>query len=492
MLIPIGHENMTARRWPVITIGLIIANVLAFVLTMGSLTKEPPGLAEVRLHIQLLAAMHPDLTLSPVGKQLVDEIKQQEPLSWTIAQSTLRPAEDEWDRRVRQIDDPFVLQQEMDQLCARYDELQASSFAQRWTFVPARSTWYTYITANFLHGGWLHLIGNMWFLWLAGIVLEEAWGRPLYLVVYLLGGIVALQVHAWFNPGSHVATLGASGAVAALMGAFLVRFPKVQIQMIWFWGFFRPARFTAAAYWLLPFWFLMEIFYGTVFGASSGVAHMAHVGGFIFGACAAMAIHYSGLEHAINRQIEDDLDPLHDSELDDIQQHVHQGNTDHALTELDSYDARYGFAERSLQLRQELYWRTQNLVGHAATLEKLCALHLGQQDLPRALEDYQSLVNSGGLPSSEVWLKLCHALEERQEYERALGEYQELAQAYPQERNALMALLSAARIAMNKVKRPDQAVMLYQAASASPVPHMDLDSTIQFGITAARTAAEAH
>jgi len=218
---------------------------------------------------------------------------------------------------------------------------------------------------------------------------------------------------------------------------------------------------------------------------------MAHVGGFVFGACIALAIHYSGLEHAINQNIEDDLDPTHDSELDGVQQLIHQGNTDQALIDLDSYDASYGAGERSLQLRQEIYWRTQNLVGHAATLEKLCALHLGQQDVTRAMEDYQSIVNSGGLPSSEVWLKLCHALEDRQEYERALGEYQELAQAYPQERNSLMALLSAARIAMNKVKRPEQALMLYQAVSASPVPHMDLDSTIQSGMLAASAAAEA-
>ena len=310
-------------------------------------------------------------------------------------------------------------------------------------------------------------------------------------MVYLLGGVFALQVHAWFNAGSHVPTLGASGAVAALMGAFLVRFPNVQIQMIWFRGFFRPARVSAAAYWLLPIWFLMEIFYGTVFGSSSGVAHMAHVGGFIFGVCIALGIHSSGLEHAINRNIEDELDPAHDTELDGIQQQIQTGNADQALIELDSYDARYGAGERSLKLRQELYWRTQNLVGHAATLEKLCALHLGQQDLPQALEDYQLIVNSGGLPSSVVWMKLCQALEERQEYERALGEYQELAQAYPQDRSSLMALLSAARIAMNKVKRPDQALMLYQAASASPIPHMDLDSTIQSGMGAARTAAEA-
>ena len=83
----------------------------------------------------------------------------------------------------------------------------------------------------------MHLIGNMWFLWLAGFVLEDVWGRWLYSAFYLIAGAAALQFHAWSNAGSITPTLGASGAVAALMGAFLVRFPKMKIEMAWFLGF---------------------------------------------------------------------------------------------------------------------------------------------------------------------------------------------------------------------------------------------------------------
>src|SRR5258708_25209248 len=99
------------------------------------------------------------------------------------------------------------------------------------------------------------------------------------------------MVHAWANPGSITPSLGASGAVAGLMGAFLVRFPKMKIEMMWFWWFLfriRVYRFKAAAYWLLPAWLLIEIFNGTLFGQSSGVAHWAHVGGVVF--CAAPAL----------------------------------------------------------------------------------------------------------------------------------------------------------------------------------------------------------
>src|SRR5260370_32751569 len=122
----------------------------------------------------------------------------------------------------------------------------------------------------------------MWFLLLAGFVLEDLWGRPLYSIFYTVAGAAALQVHAWTNAGSMVPALGASGAVAGLMGAFLVRFPQMKIQMRWIFGIRSLARggyqFSAPAYALLPLCLLTEIFYGSLAGHSSGLAHFAHVG----------------------------------------------------------------------------------------------------------------------------------------------------------------------------------------------------------------------
>src|SRR5579859_6390699 len=109
----------------------------------------------------------------------------------------------------------------MDSLCADLSSQTSASLLDQYAYVPAHPSGISYLTANFLHAGWLHLIGNMWFLWLAGTILEDTWGRIIYPIFYLVAGVAALQFHAWFNPGSTVATLGASGAVAALMGAFL-------------------------------------------------------------------------------------------------------------------------------------------------------------------------------------------------------------------------------------------------------------------------------
>src|SRR5260370_22846681 len=106
-----------------------------------------------------------------------------------------------------------------------------------------------------------------------------------------------------FYPGSLAPALGASGAIAALMGGFLVRFPKLKIHMLWYMLIFR-IRFRAPAYWLLPMWLFMEVSYGSLFGQTSGVAHWAHVGGFVFGVLAAVGIQHTGPEQSANTVIE--------------------------------------------------------------------------------------------------------------------------------------------------------------------------------------------
>jgi membrane associated rhomboid family serine protease len=489
MLIPIGHENMQARRWPIMTIGLIVINIAAFLFTISTIEKESPELAVTRTHIRLLAAMHPEITLPATAQKLVEEIQRREPGSWAAAKSPFRQIQDGWDAHIRLVDDPAILQQEMDQLSARYEELRSTSVLEHYSFVPAHPTWYSYITANFLHGGWLHIIGNMWFLWLAGIVLEDVWGRGLYLAVYLAAGAFALQVHSWCNPGSNIATLGASGAVAGLMGAFLIRFPRVRINMMWFWGFFRATRFSAEAYWLLPLWFAMEIFSGVLFGTGSGVAHMAHVGGFAFGMIAAVGIRYSGLEHTINKSIEQEIDPSHDGELDQVHELIVQNRLDDAINELERFTVANPDSERALLLQQEIHWRKNNLPDYAKATQRLCEFHLNTGDTTHALKDYEDLVHTGGalLPAG-TWFKLCQALEAQQEYERALGEYQELALAYPRDRQSLMGLLAGARVAMNKVHRPQQAIYFYQSVADSTVPHLDLDSSILAGMKDAQAA----
>src|SRR5205807_676782 len=180
---------------------------------------------------------HPELKMQPESQRLVDGYKQSHPDAWKQIQSPYRDILDAYDAKLKMSENPSNLQEEMDSLSAEYVKLSRTSILDQYAFVPANPTGISYLTANFLHLGWMHIIGNMWFLWLAGFVLEDVWGRWVYSAFYLIAGAAALQFHAWSNAGSITPTLGASGAVAALMGAFLVRFPKMKIEMAWFLGF---------------------------------------------------------------------------------------------------------------------------------------------------------------------------------------------------------------------------------------------------------------
>jgi membrane associated rhomboid family serine protease len=166
-------------------------------------------------------------------------------------------------------------------------------FIRRWALVPAQVTsghdLVTILTAMFMHASWLHIGGNMIFLWTFGPQIENAMGRGRYLAFYLLGGLVATIVQVSASPFSPVPNLGASGAIAAVMAAFLVTYPRDRIRVLLFVFVFFTVTFIPAVV-LVGFWFLMELF-GEV-GALihrqvGGVAYMAHVGGFLFGLLSA-------------------------------------------------------------------------------------------------------------------------------------------------------------------------------------------------------------
>src|SRR5580698_4966483 len=324
MLLPIKHENMAARRWPVVTLALIAINTAVFLFTLAVDRNESPQLGEVKSHILILVAQHPELKMQAPSQHVVDGLKERHPGQWEQVQNPYRDIINAYDAKIKMMEDTSKLQDEMDSLNTQLASLSKTSIQEEYAFVPAQPTAISYLTANFLHGGWWHLIGNMWFLWLAGFVLEDVWGRWLYSAFYLIAGAAALQFYAWSNPGSITPTLGASGAVAALMGAFLVRFPKMKIEMGWLF-LFKFYRFKAAAYWLLPLWLGIEIFYGSLFGSSSGVAHWAHVGGFLFGAVAALAIQHSGIEQKANKAIEEKIGWTPDNELEQASSMMEHG-----------------------------------------------------------------------------------------------------------------------------------------------------------------------
>jgi membrane associated rhomboid family serine protease len=489
MLIPLRHENMEGRRWPVVTFALIALNVLAFLGTHWKIEAQEPERIEVRMHILLLAAMHPELNMPDEVEKFVNEVKKKAPeAAWQQLSSRKRRPQDAWDAQIREDEDPQELQSEMDTLAQRFTEVQSASILENYAFVPAHPKPISYLTSIFLHIGWLHLIGNMWFLWLAGFILEDRWGRVIYPIFYLLAGIAASLVHTMANPSSIVPTLGASGAVAALMGGFLVRFPKLKIEMLWYLFFFR-IRFKAPAYSLLPLWLLMEIFYGSIFGQASGVAHWAHVGGFIFGALAALVISRTSLEHEANTVIENKIGWTAAPAVVQATECMEKGSFDEGIAIIKKHLAVKPDAIDAQAILSQLYWRKNDIAAHLEATVKLCQLHLKAQDTEAALQDFQEYTNAGGdrMPAA-TWLELCRLIEGQQHYDRAVTEYERLAKAYPTEKQALLSLLSAGRLTLKQLNRPSDALLYYKAAKASKVPHAEWESNITAGIQAAEKA----
>lgn len=169
-------------------------------------------------------------------------------------------------------------------------ELQGgNAFVYQWAAVPAYITsghnLITLLTSMFLHGSWFHIIGNMIFLWAFGPAMEDLMNPWLFTLFYLLGGLVAMFAQVAAAPHSFIPTLGASGAIAAVMGAFLVTYPRDDIRAIFFFFFFVRITYIPAIL-LIGFWFLIQVLnVGSVAHVQhGGVAYMAHVGGFLFGA----------------------------------------------------------------------------------------------------------------------------------------------------------------------------------------------------------------
>jgi membrane associated rhomboid family serine protease len=165
-------------------------------------------------------------------------------------------------------------------------------FIYTWSAVPIRiihgHALTTIITSMFMHAGWMHIIGNMIYLWAFGREIENAMGPVRFALFYMVGGIVAMSAQILGDPFSRIPSLGASGAIAAVMGAFIITFPRDRIRtFVFFVIFFRVAQIPAAL--LIGFWFLIQVLnVGAVAHArTGGVAYLAHVSGFLFGVITA-------------------------------------------------------------------------------------------------------------------------------------------------------------------------------------------------------------
>ena len=289
MIFPISHENQEVNRLPWVTFAIILICVTAHIFISRSMSVIHVRGREAATQMMRYLAEHPYLELSP---EFVDALE--------ISDSDLEKLR-EMLPDVPPPEDPRVQdeeQQRLDELIGKILSLRESVPYRRWGLSPNKISFPGLITHIFIHGGWLHLMGNLLFLYLTGPFVEDLWGRWIFLIFYLLIGILSGLMFCAHYPHITGPLIGASGAIAGVMGAFLLHFWKTRIRFAYFFAFFLTGTFKAPAWLMLPLWMAMELLNaGTMDqitgGKGGGTAHWAHVWGFVFGFLFALILKWS-------------------------------------------------------------------------------------------------------------------------------------------------------------------------------------------------------
>lgn len=303
LILPIGQEKDTVRRTPWVSYALIGFNILVLILiSTGGDTAARAWRTNAIAAIHFLFE-HPYLdvpdSIAPYldHDALEDERQQMSP--------ERRPD------AVQQADE----QRELDRLSALAESARHALPGVRWGFIPRERRALSAVTSLFVHAGWMHLIGNMLFLFLTGPFVEDLYGRALFSALYLGSGFAATAAFTLRHSDSTVPLVGASGAIAGIMGAFLVRLGAQRIRLLivpipplWMFRF----RVLVPAYVVLPLWLLEQIWYAYR-SDQAGIAWWAHIGGFVFGVLVALVVGLTRIEERF-------IDPHIEAEIS-LQQH---------------------------------------------------------------------------------------------------------------------------------------------------------------------------
>lgn len=289
MIIPISHESNEVRRLPWISFLIIALCFLIHISVSKSMDRISSELkSEVKQYF-LYFVKHPYLEInSEVKKKL------------NMNESVIERVKSLYKNRVEIPDADTVAdeQEEFDRIGSLMVKSAMSIPFYKWGYIPFYGGIDKLVTYMFIHGGWLHLLGNLLLLYLTGPYLEDIWGRIVYPLFYISAGVFSALMYSLRFPDLKIPLIGASGAIAGLMGAFLIRFWRTRIKFFYFF-FVIAGTFRAPAWIMLPLWFGFEAFDASQLSSMShggGVAHHVHIWGFVFGVVIALIIKLTGIE----------------------------------------------------------------------------------------------------------------------------------------------------------------------------------------------------
>jgi membrane associated rhomboid family serine protease len=329
MLLPIGHEQTTVRRMPWVTLTIIALCLVAFVLTLIAPSgEERVAAAELRALEYFFA--HPYLELHP-------ELKGYTYYSLKQLEAPESSPPEEFERQQ-------IEQRELDNLVDAFLAGRSDTPYYRWGLVPTDQRAVAWLTHMLMHVGLLHLFGNLFILYLAGPPLEDAWGRPAFAIFYLVSGLVAALFFIAGHSEVNEPLVGASGAIAGVMGAFAVRFWKTRITFFYFVFFVRiyTGTFAAPAWLMLGLWVVGQIAFASGWWAFASIGDMgdvafeAHIAGFIFGAVVAFVVRRFAIEQRLVKSAGEEHRIVHQARSAETALDLaHQGRVDEAVALLE-------------------------------------------------------------------------------------------------------------------------------------------------------------
>lgn len=489
MIIPISHEDLRGRRWPYVTIAIVALNVLIFLFTHSSVESSQEQYVHKAQEAFEYYVAHPYLQPKPpldrmlarlekAGRKDRLTVEAMKALNESAIQAQGGPTEEAKAEH----------QAELDALCAAALEAEKNSPLKSYAYVPADNNGVGLITSQFLHGGWMHLIFNMWFFWLAGCNIEDRWGRVIFPLFYLSAGAVAALAHKAAAPQSIVPLIGASGAIAGAMGAFLVKFAKTKIRFLIIY-FLRWKFFDAPAFLMLPLWLLSQIFYGLMLpGEGGGVAFWAHVGGFVYGVAFAMGMKITGLEEKVDKAIEGQVSVQQLPEILQASELIDAGKPNEAIDLLEKFAMK-----QPSNIDAQLEMLRAAKIGQDAAREKrayirLIGLYMQQSAPDTAIQLYEEMQQQAldGEVPAPLRLRLARHLEKQNLLDRAAQEYCNIYSSSQPDATSFQALLAHANLTL-RMGRKQEALQLFTVAQNSPVPHLDWETTITHGLKQAQS-----
>ncbi len=473
-ILPIGHESQKVQRLPWVTFGMIALNIVVFLFThFGNPGESEQN--EALYKLQEYYWSHPYLTIPEETKQFFSS-KDLEQLALLKEGTDLTQIPPE----VRAVE-----QAELDAIVKKVLKLVNEDPFQQYGYVPGKSSIVSLITCMFVHAGWFHLIGNMLFLYLAGCSMEDLWGRPLYIGFYLASGIAATLVHVFKFPDSVSPLIGASGAIAGLMGAFLFRLYKTKIRFFYLLIIFLTPKwgtFNAPAYIMLPLWLLLQIFYASITDESAGVAFWAHIGGFLFGFLFAYAMKMGKVEEKfIAPSIEKKVSLAQNPDFLRAMELSENKDYPNALILLETVVRKepnhvdaYMEMRRIAEIKRDSHLTTKY---SAAVFELLYRNR--DWDLLQDLYSQYQVDHMNELLPVKTLFSLASFFEETQDFTAAEKHYLDLIQNYPEDALAMKGSSKLSRLYFDKLQNRDKGIWEFWRSYNHPLSSEQWRSALQ-------------